>query len=230
MKRLPLSQQPELASVAALWLPVQGYYACHGLGLAMLTALPYDVPTRLTHAKFLTIISRQVVGPGLLLRPFKILCCGDCTSNTETYENTTLGSVRARRTSNLGEVGTTSEPEGLVLKCLRTTRVHEIEDRLRRERKHLKRKRLTAQQKADVCQRLPPTSCIHFMYRMRINSNYDDADIFLTGRRELQPVEHCGNVLWLTNAICLQLANILRLRVGPQVYSELRREYESLRG
>jgi hypothetical protein len=219
MNSLPLHDYAELVSGAALWLPVQAYYACHGMGQAALCALGCTMPQRPTHQSFLAMVSRQVVGVGLLAAPFSTVCVGDCTQGTEEFRCSQATPDEVRLASNLATVGASVSAEVMVAKCLKTTRARRLLHRHKEARG--RRSRLTHTEKTAICDRMDPTTCVDFLWRMRIEANYEDPDAALYGQAPAGALTYCNDVLWVTSSICLQFDHIIRRKVGQTAYREL---------
>ena len=227
MKQLPLDDNPDLAIGASMWLPVQAYYACHGFGLAALCAIGMQMPDPAahTHRKFLNMVSTNIVQPGILVSPFGMRCAGDCTLGHEAFHDAAVTPAQGAGCSNLAAPVTAGHAECLVAKCLKTTRREELLKRQRGRRRDLKKARLTQAEKLVICGNLPHTTCLDFLYRMRVCSNYEDADVFLFGQRQQEALEQCGRVIWFTRAVCIQFLNVLRCKLPQVDYTALVEQY-----
>lgn len=228
MRALPVEREPDLAIGASMWLPVQAYYACHGVGLAALYALNCSMPddSRLKHRGFLRTISDKIVRADLVAPPFAAGCSGDCVAGTHSFLNTAVSVEQVRTLSNLSRPSSQGRAEVLVAKCLKTTRGKVINDLYAKNRGR-KGKRLSQESKRTILNGIHTTSCFDFLYRMRANSNYDDAEMFLFGQDREVALAHSADVIWLANAVCLQLESVIRHKVGDRAFAVLQREFST---
>ena len=59
IRRIRISEMPDVAMASTLSLPVQAYYAAHGFGLAFLSATDDSGQMLRTHADFLRVFKRK---------------------------------------------------------------------------------------------------------------------------------------------------------------------------
>lgn len=233
MEQLPLAEAAELATGASMWLPVQAYYASHGVGLATLHCTGQTLPgeNRMTHSGFLARMSESIANNGYLVPPFDVYCRGDCTCGGEEFENTNVTPDGVRQLSNLSRPGTQAKAEAMVAKCLKAARAETLEKRFEQHKRRAtpKRKRLWSHEKQGVVAKLHATTCMDFVYRMRIRSNYDDADLYLFGQQPDEALAYCRDVIWFARALCEQLSNVIQHRVGPASYALLQQEFRGAR-
>jgi hypothetical protein len=103
---------------------------------------------------------------------------------------------------------------------LKTTRQRQLEQISDEWKKKNKRKLMRASERASIVARLLPTSFFHCLYRLRLRSNYADAESFLVA--VASPVESrqfhrsLRRLCWYT-LLCLEL--LLTRYVGKAVMS-----------
>jgi hypothetical protein len=229
METLPIDKEPELAVDANLWLPVQSYYAIHGVGLAALEALRSDQPS--THSSFLREASASLART-LLPRPFSITCTGDIFPGGATPASFSgTGATRAdTKAINALSAPTQSNAETFVAKAIATTRDHAFEASFDHHRKQRRKSRLNRAKKQQLAGRIPPTSVFDFLYRYRLRSNYSDVDTFRIGQTEIDmAVQHYKHVLTLTLNLVTLLHSIIERRIGIGPFTELRKRFKANR-
>jgi hypothetical protein len=224
MKRLPIQADPGLARSGNFWLPVQAYYALHGVGLAAIYALCDETPS--THRKFLTTFANQVAR--LLPFPLHLLCMGSELDRTIRFEGIGVLVAEARQTSNLSNP--TSNADALAAKALYTTRVREFEDRCDEERRSKKIRRLPATRKAQIAKNMAPTSVADFYYRLRVRANYDDPDMFVYGEEsDAVATKRYSNLISLTENILSSLHQVIKKKIGNSEWEKLRSGFSKRR-
>lgn len=222
METLPLENYPELAKTANFWLPVQAYYAAHGIGLATLIAMGSDTPK--DHRAFLSQVANQIVTK-LLPHPFNMACGGDPSriSASDVRIENFNGNI-----ADVKSISSLSNPlyaQGglLVAKSLLTTRRRSLEDLFEREREKKvrpgrRRRNLTPDEKNRITEKRHPTTVFDFLYRIRVRSNYDDPEIFIYGQTDQDTaVNHYKNLVKMCKSLMECLEKIIEQKVGPDV-------------
>jgi hypothetical protein len=182
-------RRDELRSIIAptsLWLPVQTYYAVYAA----------------LEAFFLTkghVIQHH--GPAqdhfannyLQQMPFPLNCSVKGQDAKADYHNFNV--QPNRQFSNLRFPQDIDDAEHLLALSIRTTRRAILEERYANWRKDPKRrKRLTFADKESIGKREAPTTLLHFLYRLRLRSNYQDSELFVTGPSRIESEQfsrHC---------------------------------------
>jgi len=185
--RLP-TKTPDLIRYANHWSPVQAYYAIYLCLRAYLRSSGDGVAD--THATTLRTISSQLEQRNLLLPFWSVVCSGgsgDANLKNVEYRNLPPG-ITVRMISSLSTPRVEDFWHWLAM-MLRTTRSRNLKSKL--EDKNTRKKYATkggkprqsynATQRKEVCASIPATSIFDFFYRLRIRSNYEDADAFLLG-------------------------------------------------
>ena len=223
MRKLPIKIHQELALSANLWLPVQSYYAIHGVGLATLVALGQQPPK--DHRAFRASFSQ------LTQKFFPIPFCACCTGGPQPKGFSFLGicttPAEVAAQSNLANPNKSNEAHfiGKNLESTRKRTIDELFDKARHEqvKKGRKRRNLSKANKQSVCQRLHGTSVCDFIYRMRVRSNYDDPDMYLFASGDLtSAVTHYQNLLYLTEVIISGLEVLIEKKIGQQAMNKLK--------
>jgi hypothetical protein len=214
-----LEDVPELARAAIFWLPVQSYYAVHGVGYALLDAIDDGVPPA-QHARFLRTIATKV----RIYMPDPL--GATCEGGPEGAGNITLrrsGGVTVADARSASALANPSRRGALrlITKCLLTTHDRRVEKRLGDARSQprtpgTRRRNLSEAEKITIANGVGETSVISYLYRMRCRSNYDDPGIYLHGDIETELyVEHYNDLLLVTDALVRCLCRVLRQRIVP---------------
>jgi hypothetical protein len=229
MRRFPVAKHPELAPFANFWLPVQAYYAVHGVGLATLAAFGQDAPK--DHNAF-----RAVFSTGLVRYfPFPIgaTCSGGPEPHDFVYFGVDLAATDVRAQSNLAHPIAANAGQ-LVSKSLSTTREKLLNDKLGHARQKgkksgRKRRNLPLEERGKLANAVPPTTVCDFLYRMRVRANYDDPEMYLTSRDFTdQAVSHYADLLFVTEVIVDALDVLIQRKIGQEALVTLRRKVESI--
>jgi len=221
MKNFPISDHKVLAPTANLWLPVQAYYAIHGVGISCITSLGQSAPT--SHKAFRASFSnlcRQY-----LPAPFNALCCKGPDKTKFIFKNLNTTPEKVLRLSNLSNprYGDIEEAIG---KCLSSTRSKLLDDKFREARKQnvkpgCRTRRLKNEEKQTICNNLHSTSVVDFLYRMRVRSNYEEPDMFLLNADENESAEHYNRLVFLTEALACLLEQIICKKIGKTNFDKL---------
>ena len=121
--QLPIFEFPDLAPSVNLWLPVQAYYAVHGLGIAVLIALGQSIPSN--HKRFCAAFSASI--SRLLPYPFCSRCEGGPKPGGFTFLSIGTSPAAIASQSNLAH----PEPDtvdALIGKSLSTTRSNLLDE------------------------------------------------------------------------------------------------------
>jgi len=219
MDRIDTSRDPDLAAEASFWLPVQGYYAVHGFGLAVVDAREDgNLPTR--HSRFLNVITGIICTyfPGVLAAT----CAGGPEDENIRVAELSLGVQSIRNTNNL----TTPDQAfylPLIGKALLTTHDLRLEANFAEARKtprknsRATRRNLSAEEKQEIADRIGKTGVARFLYRLRAKSNYEDPEIFLQGHESAQDyLQYYEDLVLLVQETCRGLRAVLVRLVGEE--------------
>lgn len=214
---LPSSISGEFAKYANHWSPVQAYYSTY-LALQAYFRCRGLTPPR-DHSAALNMIAAQIYKENLFPTFWNVCCDKDPTLQGAHYPNLPAG-VAVTQINPL----TTPAPQdfwhwyGMLL---RTTRKRQFEKKLKESGKQFKtkkgkpRRRFTARHKAQVLGGLRPTTIFDFLYRLRVRSNYEDADAFILGTMSQADAEEFNNGLCTLTSTTLFLLELhIAARIG----------------
>lgn len=172
-------QQEEFAIYSNHWAPVQLYY-CLYLAIRCLFIAMGREDTGGEHSANLSAITNEIkLRPDLFPYPWRILCIGDPEKKEESYLSLPT-EVKIQRISSLTAYSKITFWDSFAL-FLKTTRERQVEKKCEGWKRKNKKKRINPKIKKDLIDNLGPTSFFHAIYRLRLRSNYEDADSFLLG-------------------------------------------------
>jgi hypothetical protein len=170
------ARQEDLLGYSNHWAPVQLYYSIYLAIRALLLACNQNVPHdhTATLRRTAEMIKRR---PLLFPQPWRTLCIGEPGEPTLIYPNLPTGVV-------IGKISSLSNPDfasfwdfyGLLL---RTTRDKQSTAAVEEWKKRAKKRRIPKDTRTTVINAMAPTSFFHALYRLRLRSNYADAESFL---------------------------------------------------
>jgi hypothetical protein len=167
----------EFTTYSNHWAPVQLYYSAYLSLRAYFTANASQVPNE--HTKNLKAINNDILNKSSLFPfPFHTMClCGGARADDSKFINMPQG-VCINKISGLTKFDNVEFYDSFAL-CLKTTRDKQIEKLCEDWRHRNKKKRVPALEKEKMVKNMGPTSLFNFLYRLRLRSNYEDADSFL---------------------------------------------------
>ena len=213
IRSLPINEHPELAISANYWLPVQSYYAINGFGNACLIVL--NQMPRSQHASFCREFS-EIIRP-YFPSPINAQCSGGPRKEDFNYIGLTATAVSVNTQSNL-QNPSIENACALIGKALSTTRQETINGRFRDKRK--KKKKLSFAEKCSICESISNTSIADFLYRLRINSNYDNPDMYIYSDTYTASNQY-KDLLYLTEIIIAGIKAIIEERLGIERMGQL---------
>ena len=220
--QLPIFDFPDLAPTVNLWLPVQAYYAIHGMGIAVLIALGQSIPSN--HKRFCAAFSASI--SRFLPYPFCSLCEGGPKTRNFTFLGIKTSSAEIASQSNLAH----PEPftvNALIGKSLSTTRLNLLNEQFRQARQNnvkpgRKYRTLKPIESQSITQKLASTSVVDLLYRMRLRSNYEDTVLYFAGFDDLdRAMAHNRALTYVTNLIVTGMRSILCKKVSSSVMKAL---------
>ena len=228
METFPIEENRELAPTANLWLPVQAYYAVHGLGLATMVSLGQEMPK--DHRAFKAAFSG--VAAKYFPKPLNSLCCGGPDDKSFNFDSLDTSSLKVKHQSNLSNPKY-ADLDCLLGKCLSTTRNRLLAELFNKERHNevrsgKKRRNLSKSRKQSISDKLHATSVVDFFYRMRIRSNYQEPDIHLYALEQPadEVVRNYSDLLFLTQIIAHSLSFIMRRKIGKPVMDSIETKFQ----
>lgn len=170
------------------WAPVQAYYAVFLELSALFVASNSDI--KQSHAAILHTISSWIRSRKFFVRPWSLRVEG--YSKNLGYLNFPHQPAKISSLSS----GHSVAPLDSIAMLLRTTRERQLE-RKRAEwlQSNPNRKKLSPTQRQKWAKDLPPTTLFDAFYRLRIRSNYEDADAFLMGTGDFYDAEEFAKSL-----------------------------------
>lgn len=161
------------------WAPVQVYYATYLSIRAFFLAMGVTVSHE--HASTLKYISQEIVRrPDLFPRPWKVVGVGDPKSGSVELKHLP-NDVSIKRASTLS---TGVDTWDSYHKFIKTTRDRQLRKACDDWKRTNKKKVIREANRQAVLGNLAPTSLFNALYRLRIRSNYEDADSFLMSIQE----------------------------------------------
>jgi len=215
-------EKPEFITYSNHWAAVQLYYACFLSirGFFMASGSRVDIK----HTATLRTISSEIERrPSLFQEPISLLCKGDPEKNTEEYLNLP-SEVTINRISSLTSSKRVSFYDSYCM-LLRTTRKRQIEKVILEWKRHNTRKRIRKKERESCIDKIQPTSIFDVLYRLRIRSNYEDADLYLLNIEDQTNATNFLNCLttvaWHTLFVLeLIIAKYLRKSVFGRIVSD----------
>lgn len=220
MRALPIEGHPHLARSANFWLPVQSYYAIHGMGLAAMMALNITPPQ--SHMTFRAAFSS--IARTYFPEPFCGLCGGGPDSKDFTFQGIPTDMEMVTRQTQLANPEHVENLATFMGKSLSTTRQEFLAVRFEEKRNREKKRRLAHELRNQCCQNEHPTSICDLLYRLRLRSNYYNPDMFLLAPTEQESaVKSYQELLRLTEFLVAGLNALVEKRIGRTAAAELRR-------
>ena len=219
----PIKEYPHLAISANYWLPVQSYYAVHGMGKAAASALG-RTPS-VGHRAFCNVFSEILVS--YFPHPFNIRCIGNVVEGNFSLENSNATIDEVNAISQLSPISTVEQSEKIIAKSIKTTRSQGMLDIIDKERSRIRnksaRRNLKKIEKLECCTGFKkPTSFCDFLYRLRLRANYHNPDMYVIAPRTIDAeIEYYGNLLYLTEVIVSGLDVIIRRCIGKAAMDTL---------
>jgi len=168
------AQAAELIPYSNHWAPVQLYYSVYLLLRAWFVASGQDVGAN--HASALRNASSDIrQRQSLYPSPWSLCVLGDPEKQTTEYLGLPDGVVITQVNS---QRHTPPFWDSFAM-FLRTTRKRQVSRSIDEWKSKRKKQRIDKSQRAQLVNSLPPTSLFNALYRLRIRSNYEDADAFL---------------------------------------------------
>jgi hypothetical protein len=160
--------------------------------------------------------------------PFGIQCGGNLWNNAGPLfqiHGTNVQLPDVKDTPNLSAANA-SNAECLAVKAIITSHTHRFEDRCADFKASKRVKRLSPSQKRQLAARISPSSAFHFLYRLRLRSNYDDPMMFMAGQNDADvATNHYMNLHRVTYVLISLLQEILLAVLDSADVFELRKTW-----
>ena len=169
-------EKPEFIAYSNHWAAIQLYYTCFLSLRGFFTASGSNVDKR--HTATLSTISSEIERrPALFQEPISLLCRGDPKKSTEEYLNLP-SEVTINKISSLTSPERVSFYDSYCM-LLRTTRNRQILKNIKEWKDSNDRSRISSGERASCVNGLHSTTIFDVLYRLRMRSNYEDADLYL---------------------------------------------------
>lgn len=210
---------------ANLWAPIQTYYAAY-LALQALFAAAMKPDAR-DHSKTLSVVAEDIrVGCLISPPPWSVLCTSLSPDWSASLAALPVG-VRIRPV-NAQSMPTSERRWSFLAMALRTTRLRDVKDhaiewrRGKKTRTGTQTKQTPRGVRDEIARSLPPTSLFSFLYRLRIRSNYRDADMILEGPgSSSEGLEFNECLRFIVDRTLLVIELNIAARIGPQALKEM---------
>lgn len=210
-------KQKELIPIALQWVPVQTYYAVFHSIRALLFAMNKKDPK--SHRGTLKQISKIIEQkPEIFLKPIQVIL-KDNPQNKENLLNLPP-KIKIEKVSNLICCNNEKAWSQYYL-FLKTTRKKMIDPIVKQYKKDNKKGKIRKEEKEKIINSLYPTTIFDLIYRLRIRSNYLDANIFLLKGQESEKEEMyyvCQN---LCNDTLQNTELIIARIIGKKKFAEI---------
>lgn len=214
-------KSPEFISYSIHWVAVQAYYAVYLQLRAYFLATGQEVAH--AHIATLNAISNELAQKqNLFPNPWRTMCQGDPGIDMPCLVGVPVGTP-VSQPSALNNYEN-CDPLSWYALFLKTTRQRQLGKVVDEWKKRQRRKRIPAAAKAELIQKLGPTSIFNAFYRLRIRSNYEDADSFLLGALHAEPHEtkqfhqDICSIVWGT---ALLFEVLIARNISKNTYKEL---------
>ncbi len=218
-----------LVRYANHWAPVQTYYSAYLAAQGFFLACNRSESR--SHSSGLSQLAADI-GDGRLIMPAPLSALSISTTITDT---TGFSEVPTNITiTPVSSIAHTSSNNwwNLYALALRTTRERLLEERVDQWRRQNKtaggkpRKNVPASVRSDQDTALRPVSIFDFLYRMRIRSNYRDADTFLEQRVSDQEAAQFNTALLdIEYTLLLVLEAHIRQHIGRDAYANIVQDF-----
>ncbi len=211
-------QNEEFIFYSNHWAPVQLYYSAY-LGLRAYFIVSGQAVSN-EHASNLKAIGEEIQRrPSLFPLPLKVICVGNPEDNTTRYLNLPQH-CSVSKISPLSSSWRVSFWDSYGM-FLRTTRIRQLEKLCDDWRSLNKRKRISPKVKKAYSANLSPTTLFHCLYRLRVRSNYADADSFLLSVQETEEAIRFHNALQTVGWFALLVLELLIARyIGKKKFEQ----------
>lgn len=207
------------------WTPAKAWYAIHHVFTALIPFVAADAK-KIAHDLTTTEATKLTVDRKLFPPPFSSWVKGAPPDVTYFGFPTTPEPL-----SNLADPRTTPFRDQLAL-ILRSTAAERVEQ-LRKKwlRANPGRKRLSPGKRAGFASSIKATTIFHFMYRLRLRVNYDDADTFVLGAPYDGKAQwFAQNLLIVTDALMVVTEALIGEYVGREAVRKMAEDYATKRG
>jgi len=204
-------QLKDIISPSILWLPVQTYYSIYS---ALVAALLSHGQMAETHAKALNCYSEQFRRK----MPYPLNCSCKGVGDDIAYDGFQLAPNKDY--STLKRPRDEKDAHDLLGTALRTTRGRLIKMKCDSWKKQEKRKLIRSAKRREIGMAETPTTILHFLYRLRLRSNYGDTDLFVSGSTESERIDFAKSYVTVTDYTLGALEVLVEKRLGLAFITE----------
>ncbi|MFZ2055023.1 MAG: hypothetical protein WAU81_12620 [Candidatus Aminicenantales bacterium] len=205
-----LVDDPELARINNQWLPIQTYYSVYSAGEAVSYLL--DGNKAGSHRACLKKINNFLVNLGVM--PWNLMYIGPIGKKSSEHRPKNFP-PDIEVPHNLARKGIS--PIQMVCKCLKAEHKNRVHDEFQKKKGKFK-------------YRFDPgnTSLLNFLYRLRIKSNYEEIDVFLTQAPDRLIMELGKNMASLGFKTLILFEIITMKKIGKSDFNSIVDEYMAL--
>ncbi len=209
---------PDHSKYLNLWMPVHAYYSIYSGIRAYLEATNRSSDGR--HAKILDVMGEEMkTHHELFPQPWKMMAVNSINGES-TYINLPID-ISINKISPLA-IPTQQTLWDHYAMLLRTTRIRIV------KKKHAEKPRNTKSTKKDISTSALPTTLFHALYRMRVRSNYTDADLFwMTTRSPSESSAFNEALKTITYKSLLIFETLVARRIGKFEFENIATEFIS---
>lgn len=207
---LHLIEDPELARINNQWLPVQTYYSIYSAGEAVAYLL--DGNKANSHRTCLRKLNNFLVK--LEVIPWNLMYKGPIGRNSNEHEPINFP-PDIEVPHNLARRGIS--PIQMVCKCLKAEHKKRVNDEFKKKQGEYK-------------YNFDPgyTSLLNFLYRLRIKSNYEDIDLFLTQAPDNLILQFGKDIAYLGSKTLILFEMVIIKKIGKKNFNSIMDEYLTL--
>jgi hypothetical protein len=194
----------DLLRASVPWVAVQAYYSC----FSATQALVWVVQGRdLSGHSDVRRAFSEVWSPALCdVKPYSASVAARPAADAKAFEFVGVPPAADPTRTDPSSYWTRFEAWDVAALSLRTTLEKHLSERYGDRRARLKASRLPAVERERIRAKTHPVTMLDFLHRLRVTTNYKDADVFLVGPRagDDEPVRHfVSNLLQMTSALLL---------------------------
>lgn len=243
IKVIPVDEMPEIGMAAALWIPVQVYYAVHGFGLVALAAISKGGKLPGEHGEFLRETEKNLVRR-LLPDPFVARLkdgfnrCGFMDFNKDNLLGLKLDCDPDDWPCHL-ELPNRETRIPHIARCLSMTRERELKEKFKRKRGKINRKRAKKGKRGKNLSRMEKvtiaiapdtghTTVFDYLYRIRLQSNYQNPRMFDLGSEHKDIViDFVKNNQKMASRLCYLLLRVIERGLNDGDCTKLINEWKN---
>jgi len=218
---LPSAMDESLRPYANHWLSVISYYSIY-LALRAFLIVKRGV-FKGDHTSTHQCISSLIKKQGLFIPPWNIFIKGSISYNNFHY-------VRLPNSINIEKISSLVNPDnsnmwdlfGLWLKTTRSKLIRKRKDKWKKENG---KKKIPKTVTLAIEKELHPTTLFDCIHRLRIRSNYEDAEAFLMGQSSQSALHYFSSLVTITKATLFLIELNILFHIGEKEFHSLIDEF-----